>query len=91
MVTQIAMTLIQDLRYCLRRLRKTPGFTATAVLTLALGTGATTAVYSVIHAVLLNSLPFSHPEQLLVFRESEKAQEMSVAWPNFADWRAQQH
>jgi len=85
------MTLIQDLRYSLRRLNKSPGFTATAVLTLALGMGATTAVYSVIHAVLLNRLPFPHPEQLLVFRESENAQEMSVAWPNFADWRAQQH
>src|SRR5438477_10947229 len=85
------MTIIQDLRYSLRRLRKSPGFTITAVLTLALGMGATTAVYSVIQAVLLNSLPFPHPEQLYVFRESAKAQAMSVAWPNFEEWRAQQH
>lgn len=85
------MSIIQDHRYSLRRLRNSPGFTATAVLTLALGMGATTAMYSVIQAVLLNSLPFAHPEQLLIFRESEKSHEMSVAWPNFEDLRAQQH
>src|SRR5690348_7302351 len=85
------MSFVQDLRYSLRRLIKSPGFTLTAVLTLALGMGATTAMYSVIHAVLLNSLPFAHPEQLLVFRESQKTGEMSVTWPNFEDWRAQQH
>jgi len=48
-------------------------------------------MYSVIHAVLLNSLPFAHPQQLLVFREAQKSGEMSVTWPNFEDWRAQQH
>jgi putative ABC transport system permease protein len=85
------MPIIQDLRYSLRRLRNSPGFTATAVLTLALGMGATTAMYSVIQAVLLNSLPFPHPEKLLIVRESEKGQRMSVAWPNFEDMRAQQH
>ena len=85
------MTILQDLHYSLRRLRNSPGFTITAVLTLALGMGATTAVYSVIQAVLLNSLPFPHPERLYVFRESAKAQGMSVAWPNFEDWRSQQH
>src|SRR5579859_4592449 len=85
------MSIIQDLRYSVRRLRNSPGFTATAVLTLALGMGATTAMYSVIQAVLLNSLPFSHPEQLLIFRESEESHEMSVAWPNFEDLRTQQH
>jgi putative ABC transport system permease protein len=82
--------LIQDIRYSLRRLAKSPGFAATAVLTLALGMGATTAMYSVIHAVLLNSLPFSDPGRLYVIREAEKANPMSVAWPNFVDWRSQQ-
>ena len=85
------MQVIQDLRYSLRRLRNAPGFTFTAVLTLALGMGATTAMYSVIQAVLLNSLPFPHPERLYIFRESTKGGDMSVAWPNFQDWRAQQH
>lgn len=84
------MSFIQDFRYSLRRLRNSSGFATTAVLTLALGMGATTAMYSVIQAVLLNSLPFPHPEQLLIFRESEKTQQMSVAWPNFEDMRAQQ-
>jgi putative ABC transport system permease protein len=85
------MALIQDLRYSLRRLRNSPGFATTAVLTLALGMGAATAVYSVIQAVLLNALPFTHPERLLEFREAEKGGPMSVAWPNFEDMRAQQH
>lgn len=85
------MSLIQDLRYSLRRLRNSPGFTATAVLTLALGMGATTAVYSVIHAVLLNSLPVADPARLYIVRESTKGGPMSVAWPNFQDWSAQQH
>ena len=84
------MSIIQDLRYSLRRLRNSTGFTATAVLTLALGMGATTAMYSVIQAVLLNSLTFANAEKLLIFRESVKGQGMSVAWPNFADMRAQQ-
>lgn len=85
------MSFTQDLRYSLRRLAKSPGFTATAVLTLAVGMGATTAMYSVIQAVLLNALPFPHPESLLIFREAEKGQGMSVAWPNFVDMRIQQH
>jgi hypothetical protein len=85
------MSLIQDLRYSLRRLRNSPGFTATAVLTLALGMGATTAVYSVIQAVLLNTLPIADAARLYIVRESTKGGPMSVAWPNFQDWSAQQH
>lgn len=85
------MSLIQDLRYSLRRLAKSPGFTVTAVLTLALGMGATTAMYSVIHAVLLNSLPIPDSDKLYIVRESTKSGPMSVAWPNFEDWRAQAH
>jgi len=83
--------LVQDVRHALRRLGKTPGFTFTAVLTLALGIGATTLVYSVIQAVLLNRLPFPHPEQLLVLAEAENGSDFSVAWPNFEDWRAQSY
>jgi len=85
------MQVIQDLRYALRRLRNSPGFTATAVLTLALGMGATTAMYSVIQAVLLNSLPIPDAERLYIVRESTKNSPMSVAWPNFETWRDQQH
>ena len=85
------MPFVQDLRYSLRRLRNAPGFTVTAVLTLALGMGATTAMYSVIQAVLLNSLPFLHPERLYIIREATQDQPMSVAWPNYQDWRAQEH
>jgi hypothetical protein len=57
--------LVRQLRYTLRTLGRSPAFTATAVLTLALGIGATTAVFSVVHGVLLKPLPFAEPERLV--------------------------
>src|SRR5579872_1943741 len=64
------MQLIENVRYSLRQFARAPGFTATAVLTLALGIGATTAIFTLVHAVLLSSLPVVKPSEL--FRVGDK-------------------
>ncbi len=85
-------TLWQDLRFGLRMLAKNPGFTAVAVLTLALGIGANTAIFSVVNAVLLRSLPYKEPGRLVYVWSAEKARginQSTVSIPDLRDWREQ--
>ena len=82
------MTDFQDLRYGFRQLLKRPGFTAITILTLALGIGANTAIFSVVKGVLFETAPFDQAENLVWIGEhSEQIPNMSVAYPNFLDWR----
>jgi putative ABC transport system permease protein len=86
--------MLSDLRYGLRQLIKNPAFTIVAVITLALGIGANTAIFSVVNAVLLKPLPFPQPNELVAFgaidaRESGKVDPSNVSYPDFFDLREQ--
>jgi predicted permease len=89
-------SLWQDLHYAFRMLRKSPGFTAVAILTLALGIGANTAMFSLLDQVVLRLLPVSHPEQLVIVRETGNHYGNTygpnrISWPMFEDLRDNNH
>ncbi len=78
---------MNDLRFAFRQLRKSPGFTIIAVLTLALGIGANSAIFSVVNHVLLRPLPYPHPERLVYLNEVIGGTDTSIALPDYVDWR----
>ena len=79
---------MRDLRYAIRVLLARPGFTAVAVLTLALGIGANTAIFTVVNAVLLRPLPFGEPDRLVLLAErTTQFPTVTTSWPNYVDWR----
>jgi len=85
---------IQNVRYGWRMLWKNPGFTVIALVTLALGIGANSALFSVIDAVLLKSLPFRDPGRLVAVRSVDPKDATmggEISYPNFLDWRSQSH
>jgi putative ABC transport system permease protein len=91
-IFSILETLLQDLRYGMRTVRKYPGFSLTVIVTVALGIGANTTIFSVINAVLLEPLPYKEPDRLIRLWETNPGggqTEVAVSVPNFQDWQNQ--
>ena len=84
--------LVRDLRYAVRQLRRSPGFAAVAILTLALGIGANTAIFSVVNGVLLAGLPYAQPDRLVaIWERNPRFSHVWISYPNFRDWQRDAH
>src|SRR5437867_4097728 len=82
---------MHDLKFALRQLRKSPGFTVAVVLTLGVGIGINVAMYSIIHAILLSELPFPEPDRLVAISETWPDGISPMSYPDYLDWKAAQH
>jgi hypothetical protein len=83
---------LEDLRSALRQFVKTPGVTAVVIITIALGVGANTALFSVVNGVLLNPLPYPQPDQLVTLHQGKaNFATGSIPFPDFRDWRKDNH